>query len=273
MTFYSSQGGVRPAAVAGQFYPDHADRLKADVSRHLAEATVVTREAPKVLIAPHAGYPYSGPVAGTAFTAWRAMRGRVKRVVLVGPSHYESFPGVAVTSARAFGTPLGEVPVDLGAVDQLLRRHLVVVDNLAHVPEHSLEVELPFLQVLLDEFEIVPLLVGVVDDEEVAEVIGELWGGDETGVVISSDLSHYHDYETAQELDRETARAVEALNPDPVDSQHACGWVAIQGCLRVARDRRFRARTLDLRNSGDTAGTRQRVVGYGAWLFEQETRA
>jgi MEMO1 family protein len=268
MNAWTNRSWVRPPAVAGRFYPADKEGLRQEVEAHLAVAAPLGGRSPKAVIAPHAGYPYSGPIAGSAFVGTRSWAGRVNRVAILGPAHYESFPGIAVSSARAFETPAGEVPIDLESVERLLRCRLVVVNDEAHAPEHSLEVELPFLQAVLTRFEVVPLLVGVAEDEEVAEVLAEVWGGDETAIVISSDLSHYQDYRAAQRLDRETAEAVEELEPERVDSRHACGWLPMQGLLRVAKAQGLRASTLDLRNSGDTAGSRERVVGYGAWAFE-----
>ena len=225
--------------------------------------------APKAVIAPHAGYVYSGPIAASACARFAPAREIIKRVVLIGPSHRVPFKGLATTSAEAFATPLGAVPVDTVAIHDLCSRlpQVCVLDE-AHAHEHSLEVELPFLQVVLADFKIVPLAVGDANDEQVAEVIEALWGGDETRFVISSDLSHYHDYATAQELDAATARAIEALRPQDIGGEQACGRSPVCGLLRAAQKRGLRAHSVDLRNSGDTAGSRNEVVGYGAFVFE-----
>jgi len=267
MTIHSSEPRIRPPAVADRFYPGNPGILRRQVLEHVDRGIPGVPVFPKAIIAPHAGYPYSGPIAGSAFLPWRGGGGRIRRVVLVGPSHYAGFRGLVSSSATAFATPLGEVPIDRDAVDELVRARLARVEDGPHQPEHSLEVELPFLQLVLGDFTIVPLLAGTTDGDEVAAVIESLWGGSETGIVISSDLSHYLDYATARSVDAQTAGAIETFETASVDSNHACGWLAIQGLLRVAKTRGTRPTTIDLRNSGDTAGSRDRVVGYGAWSF------
>lgn len=225
---------------------------------------------PRAVIAPHAGYRYSGPVAGSAFVRWQRTGDCIGRVVVVGPAHYVEFEGVGVSSAAAFETPLGEVPVDREAIEQILALPQVQVQDVAHAPEHCLEVELPFLQVVFERFELVPLLVGSTSDRELDEVLALLWDGQETRLVISSDLSHYHDYQKAMSIDQETAQAIEELRPEAVTNDRACGSKAVRGLLRLAHRHRLRVTTADLRNSGDTAGSRDRVVGYGAFLFCSE---
>lgn len=257
---------VRPAAVAGVFYPDNARMLRAAVQEYVAAAKP-EGAAPKALIAPHAGYQYSGPVAGTAYALLGRLRGTVHRVVLIGPSHRVGFTGLALPSASAFSTPLGEVPLDGQACEQIGALAQVIVLDRAHAAEHSLEVHLPFLQETIGEFSLVPLVTGDATASEVGQVIERLWGGPETLIVISSDLSHYHDYVTARRLDAATCAAIEALREDGVGDDDACGCVAIRGLLWAARRRGLQPRTLDLRNSGDTAGSREQVVGYGAWAF------
>ncbi len=225
--------------------------------------------APKAVIAPHAGYVYSGPIAASAHARFASARLMIKRIVLVGPSHYEPIRGLAASSAEAFATPLGPVRVDTDAVQRLGTLRQVNVCDEAHAREHSLEVHLPFLQVLLGEVSIVPLVVGAATDEDVAMVLEALWDGPETRFVVSSDLSHYHDYETARGLDSATSRAIEELRPQDLGEEQACGLVPVRGLLGLARWRGLHARTVDLRNSGDTAGPRDRVVGYGAFVFEE----
>jgi hypothetical protein len=258
---------IRAAAWAGRFYPAEPEVLRRDINTYLAEAKAPEGPPPKAVIAPHAGYIYSGPVAASAFVHWRGIRDQVTRVVLVGPAHYAGFAGLAATAADAFETPLGQVPVDGEAVAGLRSLPQVRVHEEAHRPEHCLEVELPFLQVVLDRFSIVPLLAGDTSDEEICQVLESLWDGAETRVVVSSDLSHYHDYRTAQTFDAATARAIEALQGAELDSRNACGCQPVRGLLRVAAQRGLRAAAVDLRNSGDTAGPRDRVVGYGAFVF------
>ena len=261
---------VRAPAVAGFFYPGDPAELEALVSELLAGAepgAANTAAIPKALIVPHAGYAYSGPVAASAYARLRQLRSRVRRVVLLGPAHREAVRGLAAPEADAFRKPLGLVGIDREEVESLRELPQLCVSERAHAPEHSLEVQLPFLQLALDDFSIVPLVVGEAGDDEVVAVIERLWGGAETLVVISSDLSHYHDYATACRLDAATCRAIEALEPASLDWESACGRVPVRGLLRAARLNDLEAHTIDLRNSGDTAGDRDRVVGYGAWSF------
>lgn len=259
---------IREPAVAGLFYPDDPVLLQEQVERLLtADTAVATR--PKALIVPHAGYIYSGPVAASAYAQLLPLRDRIQRVVLLGPSHRVAFTGLAASSARYFSTPLGLIQVDQQAmVDDILLLPQVRVLDEAHREEHSLEVQLPFLQTVLGaDFTLIPLVVGETEAEEVAEVIDKLWGGPETLLVISSDLSHYHDYTTARRLDSATSQAIEQLNPLAIDYHQACGRNPVNGLLLAARQHHLNATILDVRNSGDTAGTRDRVVGYGAYAF------
>jgi MEMO1 family protein len=263
-------GKVRPAAVAGRFYPCDPAALAELVHSLLEQVPPATGPVPKAIIAPHAGYIYSGPIAASAYAQLLPARDQVRRVVLLGPSHYVALHGLATVSAQAFATPLGVVPVDVQTVRQLLKLPQVRELDDAHAPEHCLEVQLPFLQIVLRKFTLVPLVVGEAATEEVTEVLDGLWGGPETCFVISSDLSHYHDAETARDLDVATAAAIETLNPTDIGEAAACGRIPICGLLEVARRHQLRARSLDLRNSGDTAGPRDRVVGYGAFAFEED---
>lgn len=259
-------GHVRLPAVAGAFYPAQARPLREAVSECLRRGCPGEGKPPKAVIAPHAGYAYSGPIAGSAFAA--LLRNRdAKRVVLLGPSHQFAFECLALSESIGFATPLGVVPVDTEA-GQLLKE-LPQVQKLEepHVPEHSLEVELPFLQQCIPFFKIVPLLVGQASDESIAQVLDALWGGPETVFVISSDLSHYLNYEEARELDELTAQSIERLEPEQISNSQACGSMGIRGWLRAAAKHGLTAQRLDLRNSGDTAGRRDRVVGYGAFSF------
>jgi AmmeMemoRadiSam system protein B len=261
---------VRQPAVAGQFYPADPNELRMEVNAFLVAAKPATDKIPKAIIAPHAGYPYSGPIAGSAYACLARGRGRLKRVVLLGPSHFVAFRGLAASSAMVFESPLGPVPVDEEALARIRGLPQVTTLDAAHRNEHSLEVQLPFLQIALDEFKLVPLVVGDATPEQVGGVLNELWGGGETCIVISSDLSHYHDYQAAQPIDRETARAIESLNWLNLDGGQACGCRPICGLLWAARKRGLRCHTVDLRNSGDTAGSHDRVVGYGAFVFTED---
>ena len=260
---------IRPPAVAGRFYPGDPVELRNLINALLAQAPPATRPAPKALNAPHAGYLYSGPIAASAYAQLLPARDLIKRVVLFGPSHYVALTGVAATSAEGFATPLGVVPVDAEALRRILSLPQVTILDEAHANEHSLEVQLPFLQTVLSGFALVPLAVGDATAEEIGQILDALWDGPETRFVISSDLSHYHDYQTARRLDRATAKAIEALKPGGIGEDQACGRISIRGLLQAARRRGLRARTVDLRNSGDTAGPRDKVVGYGAFALEE----
>jgi AmmeMemoRadiSam system protein B len=256
------------------FYPDSPEVLSREVADLLIHARVPADPAPagspgpsggpKALIAPHAGYIYSGPIAASAFSLLD-QRSQVERVVLLGPTHRVAVRGLALPDCDAFATPLGEVPVDRAAADALRDLPQVVISAPAHRLEHSLEVELPFLQTVLGGFSLVPLAVGDASAEAVAGVLERLWGGPETLVVVSSDLSHYLPYDEARRTDAETARRIGRL--DPLDPRQACGAAPVNGLLRAARTHGLEVRLLDLRNSGDTAGDRRRVVGYGAFAF------
>ena len=261
---------VRQPAVAGTFYPRDTAELAADARRYLEQAAPACGKdgvAPKALIVPHAGYVYSAPVAAAAYVRLAAVRDIIKRVILLGPAHYLPIQGLAASSVSSFATPLGEVPVDRRAIESLRDLPQVAVRDDAHGPEHCLEVQLPFLQIILNDFAIVPLLVGAATYGEVRDVIDRLWDGPETLFVISSDLSHYYPYETARRLDAETAAAIVALEADAIGDEQACGRAPIGGLLLAARGHGLHAVVADLRNSGDTAGSRSEVVGYGSFLF------
>ncbi len=261
---------VRQPAVAGLFYPSDPRELRETVRRALAAADA-SGLAPKALIAPHAGYVFSGEVAASAYARLAGARDQIRRVVLIGPSHRVALRGLAASSAHAFATPLGLVPLDREALDALLALPQVSVHDQAHAAEHSLEVHLPFLQVVLESFRLVPLAAGDASPVEVAEVLDAAWGGSETLVVVSSDLSHYLEYHAARRVDAATCSAIETLRWEDVGEDQACGRIGVNGLLEAARRRRMSVRTLDLRNSGDTAGSRDEVVGYGAWAFEERS--
>jgi AmmeMemoRadiSam system protein B len=260
---------LRRPCVAGLFYPDDPDQLRSQVRAYIEAAGARAEEhaPPKALIAPHAGFVYSGPIAGSAYAGIAGSADRIKRVVLLGPAHRLPFRGLAFSTAERFATPLGEIPVDRAALDAITGLPQVRELDAAFDGEHCLEVQLPFLQVLLADFRLVPMLVGDADGAEVAEVLERLWGGAETLIVISSDLSHYLDYASARETDRRTAEAICGLQADAIGGEQACGRVLIAGLLQQALRHHLHAHQLDLRNSGDTAGPRDRVVGYGAYAF------
>ena len=258
---------IRKPAVAGMFYPADPGELGKMVGDCLTGVQCGENPAvPKAIIAPHAGFIYSGPIAASAYARLEPARATITRVVLIGPSHRVALAGLALPGVEAFATPFGPVQVDAAAVAALAALPQVSVMQAAHADEHSLEVHLPFLQRVLDDFTLVPLVAGDATADEVAEVLELLWGGPETLIVISSDLSHYHDYETAKRMDAATSEAIEALDGDRIGHDGACGRVPVRGLLAVARRRGLRAATIDLRNSGDTAGPRDRVVGYGAYV-------
>lgn len=260
---------VRPAAVAGYFYPGSETELRASVEGYLAEAgSPGDGPGAKVVIAPHAGYQYSGPIAGAAFCELARDADEIRAIVLLGPAHRVPLQGLALPGCDGFRTPLGEVPVDRELARRAAELPQVVTSPEAHRDEHSLEVELPFLQVILGSFSLLPLVVGRATPEEVAEVLEAVWGGPETRVVISSDLSHYLPYDTAAAIDRETAAEILALR-HPIAADRACGAAPVNGLLVAARRHALRPELLDLRNSGDTAGDRRRVVGYGAFAFRE----
>jgi len=264
---------TRPAAVAGSFYPGGASDLASTVQSLLAAATPGESAAPiKALIVPHAGYVYSGPVAASAYALLAAQRQSIRRVVLLGPCHRVATRGLALPSARAFATPLGSVAIDGDLEASLLGLPQVQQSDAPHQFEHSLEVQLPFLQTMLERFTLLPLAVGDASVAEVAEVIERVWGGSETLIVISSDLSHYHAYAEAQHRDRATAAQILALTS--LDSyDQACGALPVNGLIVCARRHNLAARLLDLRNSGDTAGDRSRVVGYASLAFASPAAA
>jgi MEMO1 family protein len=267
------QGQVRPAAVAGQFYPCSPHQLRTTVDALMAGARIAPMAAPKAIIVPHAGYLYSGAVAATAFASLQPHAGTITRVVLIGPAHYVRFRGLAVPTVDAFETPLGIVPLVREAPTVLADLAPVVRADAPHAPEHALEVELPFLQAVLRSFELVSLLAGDAAPEEVAGALDRLWGGPETLIVVSSDLSHFHNYETARHLDAVTAAQIERGDWAGLGPDKACGCLAIAGLLMEMSRRGLRAQRLALANSGDTTGRRDRVVGYGAWItdFEKAT--
>jgi len=257
---------IRHPAVAGMFYPDNGAELRRTVDAMIARQRS-DHPPPKAMILPHAGYIYSGSVAATGYALLAPVRATIRRVVLLGPAHRVALAGIAVPTSTAFETPLGLVPVDSVGVETALTLPQCRQLDAAHKLEHSLEVHLPFLQICLDDFTMVPLVVGDADAERVGEVIEALWGGEETLIVISSDLSHFLDYRAAQVIDDATTHAIEALAPERISHEGACGRNPVNGMLLAARNHGLRVTTLDLRNSGDTAGGMERVVGYGAYAF------
>jgi len=261
---------IRPPAVAGLFYPDQPRALRATVDELVAaaEPAEITRDLLKVLIVPHAGYVYSGPVAAAAYALLKVHRQRIRRVILLGPTHRVAIRGVAIPDTDAFATPLGTVELDRPLLAQLAGLPHVVRSEAAHADEHSLEVQVPFLQTVLGDFTLVPLAVGEIAANDLAAVLDAVWGGDETLILVSSDLSHYHRYGEACAIDRATVERVLALHAG-LDHAQACGATPINAALTLARRAGLQPRLLKLCNSGDTAGDRARVVGYCAIAFER----
>ncbi|NOQ81113.1 MAG: AmmeMemoRadiSam system protein B [Methylophaga sp.] len=261
---------VRKTAVAGLFYPADARELSDIIHQGFAQAVPASEGLiPKALIVPHAGYIYSGAIAASAYNYLKPLHHIINRVVIIGPSHRVGFNGLALSNADYFTTPLGHIRLDKQFQQELSHITGVMVSEQAHAAEHSLEVQLPFLQQSLDDFSIIPIVAGNASPELVAQVIETLWGGPETLIVISSDLSHYHDYQTAQQLDNITSQAILDLNFNAIHSNNACGCIGVNGLLKFAHKHPLIPSVIDLRNSGDTAGSKDSVVGYGAYLFEE----
>lgn len=260
---------IRQSAVAGTFYPADKEQLEIDLKHYLSEA-LDGQKVPKAIIVPHAGYIYSGAIAATAYVRLKQASQSIKRVILIGPSHRVGFTGLALSSASEFSTPLGNIVVDVDAVKQLAELPFVDYIDQAHEFEHSLEVHLPFLQTVLQQFSLIPVVAGEASAEQVCQVLEMFWGQRDCLIVISSDLSHFHDYQTAKTLDKKTSEIFEKLQYEKLDGYSACGCVPVSGLLALARKNKLQLRTIDLRNSGDTAGSsnRNRVVGYGAYVIE-----
>lgn len=257
---------IRPPAVAGSFYPRDVNELNNMLDEFLAKKPIDITP-PKAIIAPHAGYIYSGDIAASVYLTLEKLRTQISRVILLGPAHRMYVKGIALASDTHFATPLGNVPIDTQALQLLEKYPYVKYIDAAHEQEHSLEVHIPFLQKILNDFKLVPLLIGDTEPEQVATVLEALWGGNETLIVISSDLSHFLDYETALKKDSNTTDLIENFDYVNIGPHEACGCMPIRGLLKLAQQKKMTINTLDLRNSGDTAGTKDRVVGYGAYAL------
>jgi AmmeMemoRadiSam system protein B len=267
--------GIRQPAAAGTFYPSDPGELARMVDRLLAGAAQPPpgEPMPDALIVPHAGYAYSGPVAASAYARLRPFAPTVTRVTILGPAHFVPLVGTAVPGTDVWRTPLGDVPIDETLRDAAVEAG-ATVDEEPHEPEHSLEVQVPFLQrVAGDRFSILPVAVGMTSPGQVADLLAGIVGAfarASEGVpgvltLVSTDLSHYLDHQTASQMDRRTAEAILARDPVAVGGDDACGLYALRGALEHARRCDLDVRLLDLRTSGDTAGDRRRVVGYGAF--------
>ncbi len=258
---------ARPPAVAGQFYPDDPDKLSDLLKQMINRAKAVMPQHIKALIAPHAGLIYSGPIAATAYKSIMNQADDINRVVLLGPSHRVGFQGIATISASRYEMPMGSIEIDQAAFKLIEMLPQVQQIDKAHEQEHSLEVQLPFLQMILGSFTLIPLVIGDCSADEVAEVLEILWGDQHTLIVISSDLSHYQSYQNAQRQDQQTSAAILNLSPQKIGYDDACGRNPVNGLLVAARNHHLKPSMIDLRNSGDTAGSHDRVVGYGAYIF------
>jgi len=257
---------TRPAAVAGLFYTSEAQQLSVEITHFLSQVHKPLNVIPKALIVPHAGHIYSGPVAASAYKLLEPLANKIKQVVLLGPSHRVAFRGIATPDMDFFETPLGKVKINTLFCKKAEQLSFVNSNNTAHKDEHSLEVHLPFLQLLLNDFELTPLVVGDCDRDDVASLLELFWGDSETLVVISTDLSHFHNYATAVQKDRLTSAAIESLQPEEINYDDACGRAPLNGLLTLAKHHQLKINCLDLRNSGDTAGDKDRVVGYGSYV-------
>ncbi len=263
---------IRPTAVAGTFYPAELKVLKGQVDDLLQQAVDSRMETlpaspPKAIIAPHAGYIYSGPIAASVYSRLRPWRDKINRVLLIGPSHRVSFEGLATSSADFFATPLGNISLDRDAIEQTLSLTQVSEFDEAHRLEHSLEVHLPFLQEVLDDFTLIPLVFGRTQTKDIDAVLELFWDDEQSLIVVSSDLSHFLNYEEASAMDQRAAQAISNLAPQDLSSEQACGRTAIQALLLGAKRHDLQPNLVDLRNSGDTAGDKNRVVGYAAFEF------
>ena len=254
--------------VAGAFYPSPPQVLQEMLQKFLAQAQQHNNlPVPKAIIAPHAGYIYSGPIAASAYACLQNAKDKIKNVIILAPAHRYPVLGVAATAADSYATPLGKIKINQATISAALELPFVNTVEAAYKTEHAIEVHLPFLQTLLTDFSIVPFIVGDASIEQITTLLETLWDGEETLIVISSDLSHYHEYEIAKQIDVQAAAAIVALNPRALDAEMACGHVAIRGLLAAAKKKNLTATQIDLRNSGDTAGPRDQVVGYGAFHF------
>ncbi len=262
----SNHKNCRPPAVAGIFYADNPRQLEADIQQHLINATPSSSTIPKALIVPHAGYIYSGPIAASAYTLLLPIATKIKQVILLGPSHHVAFNGIATAGVEFFSSPLGEVKINLEFCQKAESLDFVNVNIAAHKNEHSLEVQLPFLQCVLNDFELTPLLVGDCSPQKIVQLLELFWHRQDSIIIISTDLSHFHRYSDAITIDQNTSHAIEQLMPLKISFEQACGCKPLNGLLELATKYKLTVDLLDLRNSGDTGGDKNRVVGYAAYV-------
>jgi MEMO1 family protein len=258
---------TRPAAVAGAFYSNDATILKQDIADLLGRVEDVESEIPKAVIAPHAGYIYSGKVAANVYAQFKTVQSSIKKIILLGPSHRVAFHGMAIPSVDYFATPLGKIKLDASLLATLKHFPHVIVSDQAHAEEHSLEVQLPFMQTVFDEFELLPIVVGQIDPEAVADLLNNVWGEDDTLIVVSSDLSHFLSYDQAVSQDQKTTEMIRQFQYHTIKGEDACGCHPMNGLLCLAQQKDLKVRLLAQNNSGDTAGDKRRVVGYGGYGF------
>ncbi|MDH5654459.1 MAG: AmmeMemoRadiSam system protein B [Spirochaetia bacterium] len=254
---------VRESAVAGSFYPDEKKHL-ADLVDSYLSGEDKKNPLPEAIIVPHAGYMYSGAVAGKGYTSIKQLD--IKNILIIGPAHRVYVNGLAIPDCDAFVTPLGKISVNKELYPELVKLPFISINDEAHKDEHCIEVQLPFLQRLFTSFQIIPVLAGNADEEQI-QTLFDLTSGKIDLIIVSSDLSHYNSYETAKNLDRNAANSIEALDPFSLESEQACGSRPIKGLLLYAKRAGLKVKTLVLQNSGDVSGSRSSVVGYGSFIF------
>jgi len=262
----------RQASVAGSFYPKNPAQLKKTLTNlfNANEDLNIDFQTPvKAIIAPHAGYIYSGPIAAKAYSLVSTCIKGKNKITIIGPSHFVPFNGIALSTAEFFETPLGKIKVDHHAYELINRIPEVIYLDEAHAREHSIEVHLPFIQYLKKDVRIIPLAVGQTSYQKVAKVLEKFCEEKDNLIIISSDLSHYHAYGYAQKYDLQTALKIENYKCSQLGPNEACGYLAIAGLLKMAKDRKYKIKRIDLCNSGDTSGSKDTVVGYGSWFFHK----
>jgi len=257
---------LRTAAVADQFYPADRGQLAAQVTDLLQNSNPYPIQ-PKALIVPHAGYVYSGRTAGLAFSLLKSSKNVINKIVILGPCHRVYLKGAAIPRCEFFETPLGNVPLDIDCLAKLSQFPQVSISEEAHILEHSIEVQLPFLQSIFSDFKLIPIVIGDISGQQLTEVINYLWGNEQTLIVVSSDLSHFLDYQSAIALDNQTTKAIESFQPDKISREAACGGEGIKALLNLAQKNHLHVKTLNQCNSADSIGDKNRVVGYGSYAF------